>query len=103
MGAPIRFLLAGRGFLLRIDKFLKVSRIIKRRTVARGACDDGRVRVNGHVAKPGREVEPEDRVEVEFGNRILEIEILQTPSHVPAAKAQETYRVIREDYHEDRE
>lgn len=86
---------------MRIDKFLKLSRIIKRRTVARAACDDGRVKVNGHLAKPGREVEVGDSVEVQFGNRILEIAVLEIASHVPAAKAPELYRVIREEYRED--
>ncbi len=86
---------------MRIDKFLKLSRIIKRRTVARAACDDGRVKVNGHVAKPGREVDVGDRIEVQFGNRILEIEVLEMATHVPAAKAPELYRVIREEYRED--
>ncbi len=86
---------------LRIDKFLKVSRIIKRRTVARSACESGRVFVNGNVAKPGREVDAGDRVIVEFGNRTLEIEILEIRTHVPAARAPELYRVIREDYRED--
>ncbi|MFP4200327.1 MAG: RNA-binding S4 domain-containing protein [Bacillota bacterium] len=86
---------------MRIDKFLKLSRIIKRRTVARAACQSGRVKVNDHVAKPGREVEVGDRVEIEFGNRILEIEVVEIATHVPAAKAPELYRVIREEYRED--
>ena len=55
---------------MRLDKFLKVSRIIKRRTVANDACSGGRVSLNGKVAKPGAEVKEDDVLEIRFGNRV---------------------------------
>ncbi len=86
---------------MRLDKFLKVSRIIKRRPVAKEACEGGRVKVNGQTAKPGRSIGPGDRLEIAFGNRTLEVEVLEVRSHVPAAAAQDLYEVIREDYADD--
>ena len=53
---------------MRIDKFLKNSRIIKRRTVAKEACEQGRITVNGKVAKPGNEVDTGDEIYISFGN-----------------------------------
>ncbi len=86
---------------MRLDKFLKVSRIIKRRTVAKEACEGGRVKVNGQTGKPGRSVSPGDRLEIAFGNRTLEVEIQEVKSHVPASSAQSLYEVIREEYADD--
>ena len=64
---------------MRIDKFLKVSRIIKRRTVANEAADNGRISVNGKVVKPSYEVKIGDIVEIKFGDKISKFEILQIP------------------------
>ena len=55
---------------MRLDKFLKVSRIIKRRTVANEACSGGRVSINGRVAKPAADVKEGDQLEIRFGNRV---------------------------------
>ena len=55
---------------MRLDKFLKVSRLIKRRTVANEACSAGRVLVNGKAAKAGTNVKPGDRIDIQFGNRV---------------------------------
>lgn len=63
---------------MRIDKFLKNSRIIKRRTVAKEACDSERILINGRVAKAGSEVEVGDIVEIKFGTNTLKIEVLST-------------------------
>ena len=82
---------------MRLDKFLKVSRIIKRRAVAKDACTGGRVKVNGITAKPGRSVAVGDRIQITFGNRTLEVEVLDIRSHVPAKQAPDMYRVLRED------
>ena len=60
---------------MRLDKFLKVSRLIKRRTVANEACDGGRVSVNGTPAKASREVKPGDVIEIRFGERTLRVEV----------------------------
>ena len=64
---------------MRLDKFLKVSRVIKRRTVANEAADGGRVSVNGKVVKPSYEVKIGDIVEIKFGDKISKFEILQIP------------------------
>lgn len=64
---------------MRIDKFLKVSRVIKRRTVANEAADNGRISVNGRVVKPSYEVKIGDIVEIKFGDKISKFEILQIP------------------------
>ena len=64
---------------MRIDKFLKVARVIKRRTVANDAADNGRISVNGKVVKPSYEVKIGDIVEIKFGNKISKFEILQIP------------------------
>ena len=60
---------------MRLDKYLKVSRIIKRRTIANEACDSGRVTVNGKVAKASVEVKVGDIIEIKFGNNITKIEV----------------------------
>ena len=64
---------------MRLDKFLKVSRVIKRRTVANDAADNGRVSVNGKIVKPSYEVKIGDIVEIKFGDKISKFEILQIP------------------------
>ena len=62
---------------MRLDKFLKVSRLIKRRTVANEACDAGRVLVNGNVAKASLQVKPGDIIEIQFGTKTVKAEVLQ--------------------------
>lgn len=79
---------------MRIDKFLKNARIIKRRTVAKEACEQGRVLVNSKVAKPGTEINLGDVIEINFANNTMKIEVVQITEHVPKDKAQELYRVI---------
>lgn len=64
---------------MRIDKFLKVSRVIKRRTIANEAADGGRVIVNEKVVKPSYEVKVGDIVEIKFGDKISKFEIIQIP------------------------
>ena len=61
---------------MRIDKYLKLTRIIKRRTVANEACDAGRVQVNGKVVKASYEVKPDDIIEIGFGNRVVKVKVL---------------------------
>lgn len=65
---------------MRLDKFLKVSRVIKRRTVANEAADGGRVSVNGKVVKPSYEVKVGDIVEIRFGDKISKFEITKIPT-----------------------
>ena len=64
---------------MRLDKFLKISRVIKRRTVANEAADNGRVSVNGKVVKPSYEVKIGDIVEIQFGDKISKFEIIESP------------------------
>ena len=64
---------------MRIDKFLKVSRVIKRRTIANEAADSGRISVNGKVVKPSYDVKVGDIIEIKFGDKISKFEILQIP------------------------
>jgi ribosomal 50S subunit-recycling heat shock protein len=82
---------------LRLDKFLKVSRIIKRRTLAKEVCDRRQVTVNGRVAKAGTVVKPGDVVEVLFGQRRLKIQIVSLRETVPAKQAAELYAVIEDE------
>lgn len=80
---------------MRIDKFLKTSRLIKRRTLANEACSQQRVLINGKVAKPGTEVKVGDIVEIRFGNSISKIEVLSVNEHVSKAEAKEMYRIVQ--------
>jgi ribosomal 50S subunit-recycling heat shock protein len=81
---------------LRLDKFLKVSRVIKRRTLANELCDQGHVSVNGRVAKAGIEIKPGDILEVRFGHRMLKLEVVDVRENVPAKLAAELYKLLEE-------
>lgn len=78
---------------MRLDKYLKVSRIIKRRTVANEACDAGRVTVNGKVAKAGVDIKIGDKIEIRFGSNITKIEVLSVQENVRKEGASEMYRL----------
>lgn len=79
---------------MRLDKFLKVSRVIKRRTVANEACDAGRVLVNGRVAKAGLEVKAGDVVEIKFGDKTAKFEILNINEVAMKKDASEMIKVL---------
>lgn len=79
---------------MRLDKYLKVSRLIKRRTVANEACDGGRVSLNGKTAKAGSEVKPGDIIEVAFGQRSLKVEVLSVSETAAKADAPAMYREL---------
>lgn len=79
---------------MRLDKFLKVSRLIKRRTLAKDVSEAGRVALNGRVAKPSTEVKPGDILEIGFGAKQLKAEILEVRENVRAEEAQNLYKVI---------
>ena len=81
---------------MRLDKYLKVSRLIKRRTVANDACDGARVTVNGKVAKASYDVKVGDVLEITFGQRTLKIEVLEVKDTVAKADASSMYRVVEE-------
>ena len=80
---------------MRIDKFLKVSRVIKRRTVAQEACDGGRIEINGKPAKTAKEVKVGDVVTVTFGNNSMSFEVLSTDERQTKQSAENMYRVIQ--------
>ena len=79
---------------MRLDKFLKVSRLIKRRTVANEACDGQRVSVNGRPAKASYDVKPGDVIEIAFGQRTLKVEVLDVTEHAAKADAAGLYREL---------
>lgn len=82
---------------MRLDKYLKVSRIIKRRTVAKEACDGGRVSINSKPAKAGAEVKENDIIEIRFGSRVGRYQITDVREVVRKENAAEMYRVLQED------
>ena len=79
---------------MRLDKYLKVSRIIKRRTVANDACDTAHVTVNGRPAKASYDVKMGDVIEVAFGQRILKVRVLDVKEFTAKADASSLYEVI---------
>lgn len=79
---------------MRLDKFLKVSRLIKRRTVANEACDAGRVTVNGKVAKASQNVREGDVLEIAFGTKTVKVEILDVKDTARKEEAKELFRYL---------
>lgn len=77
---------------MRLDKYLKVSRLIKRRTVANEACDAGRIFVNDKVAKASLNVKPGDIIEIQFGNRNTKVEVVSTEETYKKEEARELYK-----------
>lgn len=80
---------------MRLDKYLKISRLIKRRTVANEACDGGRIQVNGKPAKASYDVKIGDIIEIPFGQRLLRVEVLTINEHATKADAPAMYREIQ--------
>jgi len=81
--------------IMRLDKWLKVSRIIKRRTVANEACDSGRVTVDGRSVKASYDVKVGDVLELKFGEKIIRVEVLTVQENVGKAEASAMYRELR--------
>ena len=79
---------------MRLDKYLKVSRLIKRRTVANEACDAGRVLINDRPAKASAQVKAGDVLEIQFGTRSVKVEVLNVQETVKKEVAQEMYRYL---------
>ena len=79
---------------MRLDKYLKVSRLIKRRTVANEACDAGRVLVNDKPAKASVSVKPGDIIEIQFGTRTVKVEVLQVQETVKKEEADSLFRYL---------
>lgn len=86
---------------MRLDKFLKVSRIIKRRSVAKDIADQGRVTVNGKVAKSSFKVAIGDEIVINFGNKILTVKVNDIKDTTKKNESQDLYTVVSEEYQED--
>jgi len=83
---------------MRLDQFLKVSRIIKRRTIAKAVCDDDRIEVNGHPAKAGKEVQEGDVLRLNLNSKILTCQILSVPKgNVNMSQAPSLYKILSEE------
>lgn len=81
---------------MRIDKYLKNARVIKRRTIAKEACEQSRVLVNGKVAKPGTEINIGDEIEIIFGSKPMKIKVEQILEHVMKDDYKEMYSIIND-------
>lgn len=79
---------------MRLDKYLKVSRIIKRRTVAKEACENGRVSINGKIAKPSTDIKENDIIEISFANKIIKAKVINIAEHVRKEAAKDMYVII---------
>ena len=79
---------------MRLDKFLKVSRLFKRRTVANEACDAGRVTVNGSVAKASVKVKPGDNIEIHFGTKTVKVEVLDIQETTKKEEAKDLFKYL---------
>jgi len=86
---------------MRIDKYLKVSRIVKRRTVAKSLADNSRLFLNGRVAKAGSEVEVGDEIDIIFGQRKLSIRVKMVEENVRKEQCSEMYELIADTYIEN--
>ncbi|MBF7096930.1 RNA-binding S4 domain-containing protein [Alkalibacter mobilis] len=76
---------------MRLDKFLKVSRLIKRRTLAKEACDKGKIQVNGNVAKAGTELKVGDEIAITLGQKTVKVQVMNLTEHVKKEEAQDMY------------
>lgn len=81
---------------MRLDKYLKVSRIIKRRPVAKEVADKGRVKVNGVLAKSSTDLKLNDQVEIRFGNKLLTVKVLEMKDSTKKEDAIKLYEIINE-------
>lgn len=82
---------------MRVDKYLKVSRLIKRRTVAKDICEGEKISLNGRIAKPASDVKPGDILVLEMGSRFLEVQVLSTPNSARADEAHLLYKVLKDE------
>lgn len=81
---------------MRIDKFLKISRIIKRRSVAKEVADKGRIQINGKLAKSSSDVKIGDNVKIQFGNKTLEVKVTELHESTKKEDAEKMYEIVSE-------
>ena len=79
---------------MRLDKYLKISRLIKRRTVACEACEQGKVTLNGKVANPSADVKEGDEIAVTFGEKTVKVRVVQVKEHALKADASDLYTIL---------
>lgn len=79
---------------MRLDKYLKVSRLIKRRTIANEACDAGRIAVNGKAVKASYHVKVDDVIEIQFGNRSVKVQVTSVQETVKKEEAKDMYKYL---------
>lgn len=82
---------------MRLDKYLKVSRLIKRRTVAKDICEGEKVSINGRVVKPSAEIKTGDVITINMRHHILEVKVISTPATVRAEDAESIYQVLKDE------
>lgn len=80
--------------VMRIDKFLKVSRLIKRRTIAKDACEKERILINGKTVKPGSELKIGDIITVQYGNATINAKVLSVSEHCSKEQAESMYEIV---------
>ncbi|GAB1613766.1 MULTISPECIES: RNA-binding S4 domain-containing protein [Mammaliicoccus] len=86
---------------MRLDKYLKVSRLIKRRTLAKEVSDQGRVKINGQTAKAGTNVNVDDELELKLGNRIIVVKVTGLSEHANKENAKTMFEVVKEEKIQD--
>lgn len=86
---------------MRLDKYLKVSRLIKRRTLAKEVSDQGRVKINGQAAKAGTNVNVDDELEIKLGNRIIVVKVTGLSEHANKENAKTIFEVVKEEKIQD--
>ncbi|MGM8213036.1 RNA-binding S4 domain-containing protein [Virgibacillus sp. W0430] len=82
---------------MRLDKFLKNARLIKRRPLAKQIADQGRIKLNGNVAKAATTVSPNDELEIQYGQRIVTVKVLEIKEHVTKEAATDLYQIVKEE------
>ncbi|MEC9485768.1 MAG: RNA-binding S4 domain-containing protein [Candidatus Izemoplasma sp.] len=83
---------------MRLDKYLKVSRIIKRRTIAKQIADNERVEINGKTAKSSTPVEVDDIITIHFGNKVVKVKVLEIKDSTKKKDAQNMFEILEETY-----
>ena len=83
---------------MRLDKFLKVSRIIKRRTLAKEVADNGRIQVNNKIAKSSTKLEVDDIITITFGNKIVEVKVKELRDSTKKEDAIHMFEIVKEEY-----
>lgn len=81
---------------MRLDKYLKVSRLIKRRTIAKEVCEGEKISVNGRIAKPSLDIKPGDIITIDMRQHILEVKVLATPNSIKAEEATSLFEILKD-------